>query len=202
MGYGSKWIKDSRRYAAAASADGNTGLPATEANIPRALAMIEARRAGWERRLGQPVHSRALFKNDGVWKSVLSIKFEHALGVPKGGIHPGEAPVDAARREFREETGFDIPADQLTATAEPGVFLFRVGDVATRDAIISAWRAMENTSELFDLAWTPAATVLSKWDKINPNSQLALAAVIALSSIAGRRTRRRRFTRKTRRNRK
>lgn len=30
-----------------------------------------------------------------------------AWSIPKGEYHNGEAPLDAARREFREETGFD-----------------------------------------------------------------------------------------------
>jgi len=30
-----------------------------------------------------------------------------AWTIPKGGVHPGEEPLDAAIREFREETGFE-----------------------------------------------------------------------------------------------
>ena len=30
-----------------------------------------------------------------------------AWTIPKGGMHPGEAPLDTAIREFREETGFE-----------------------------------------------------------------------------------------------
>jgi predicted NUDIX family NTP pyrophosphohydrolase len=30
-----------------------------------------------------------------------------AWTIPKGGMHPGEQPLDAAIREFREETGFE-----------------------------------------------------------------------------------------------
>ena len=32
---------------------------------------------------------------------------EGAWTIPKGGIHEGEPPLDSARREFQEETGFE-----------------------------------------------------------------------------------------------
>lgn len=34
-------------------------------------------------------------------------KHETAWTIPKGGMNPGEAPLDTAIREFREETGFE-----------------------------------------------------------------------------------------------
>ncbi|HYM84856.1 MAG TPA: NUDIX domain-containing protein, partial [Candidatus Dormibacteraeota bacterium] len=37
--------------------------------------------------------------------------------LPKGLIEPGEAPIDVARREFREETGAEPPADPATYLA-------------------------------------------------------------------------------------
>ena len=34
-------------------------------------------------------------------------KHETAWTIPKGGMHPGEGPLETAIREFREETGFE-----------------------------------------------------------------------------------------------
>ena len=34
-------------------------------------------------------------------------RYEGAWTIPKGGIHPGEEPLDTAIREFKEETGFE-----------------------------------------------------------------------------------------------
>ncbi len=38
-------------------------------------------------------------------------KDEGAWDMPKGEINPGEDIFEAAKREFKEETGFDVPAD-------------------------------------------------------------------------------------------
>jgi predicted NUDIX family NTP pyrophosphohydrolase len=48
-----------------------------------------------------------------------SARHEGAWSLPKGGIDPGEDPLDTARREFVEETGFTplppfIPLGQIT----------------------------------------------------------------------------------------
>lgn len=39
----------------------------------------------------------------------LAHRHEQAWSIPKGEIEPGEAPVDAARREFAEELGLPVP---------------------------------------------------------------------------------------------
>jgi len=53
--------------------------------------------------------------------------------IPKGLAEPGEAPVEAAARELREETGLEAPADALTPL---GVHRYLPG----KDLALFVWR--------------------------------------------------------------
>ena len=71
--------------------------------------------------------------------------------VPKGEIAPGEDPLDAARREFHEETGLD-PAGPFTALApvkQPG------GKVVMVWAIEGDCDPSTIRSNTFTLEWPP-----------------------------------------------
>ena len=78
-------------------------------------------------------------------------KDEGAWSIPKGEYDPGESPLEAARREFQEETGFQASGEflPLTSRKQPG------------GKIISAW-AMEGDcdpsairSNTFSMEWPP-----------------------------------------------
>jgi 8-oxo-dGTP pyrophosphatase MutT (NUDIX family) len=49
---------------------------------------------------------------------------KRTIGIPKGGIDPGESPLDAAIRETFEETGIQIRPEQLQPSPE-SVDMFR-----------------------------------------------------------------------------
>ena len=82
-----------------------------------------------------------------LWKN----KDESAWSIPKGEYSDGEDPLEAANREFREETGF-----------EPGSELIPLGEIRQPSGkIISAW-AFEGDcdpaaikSNTFTMEWPP-----------------------------------------------
>jgi len=74
-----------------------------------------------------------------------------AWTIPKGEIEPGEEPLAAARREFREETGSDMA----------GAFV-KLGSVRMRSGkVVHAWAAEGDIdaaairSNIFTLEWPP-----------------------------------------------
>lgn len=79
-------------------------------------------------------------------------KDEHAWSIPKGEYEPGEAPFDAARREFTEELGAVPPA---------GGYL-DLDDLAQANRkIVTAWAVAGDfdpatlVSNTFELEWPP-----------------------------------------------
>jgi predicted NUDIX family NTP pyrophosphohydrolase len=74
-------------------------------------------------------------------------------GIPKGLIHTGEDPLDAARREFEEETGFTVD----------GTFV-PLGEVRQKSGkIVRAWAVRGDLdadairSNQFEVEWPPGS---------------------------------------------
>ena len=78
-----------------------------------------------------------------------SSRDEAAWTIPKGGIHPGEGPLDTAIREFHEETGF--------VAAPP---FLELGHIVQRSGkIVHAW-AFEGDA---DTATLVSAMTSTEW---------------------------------------
>ena len=74
-----------------------------------------------------------------------------AWSIPKGEFEPGESPLDAARREFREEVGQDIDGDfvALAPVKQKGGKLVQAWAVAGE---VDAERIVSN---LCEIEWPP-----------------------------------------------
>ena len=104
--------------------------------------------------------------------------------VPKGLAEPGEAPVDAAVRELREETGLQAPADALTPL---GVHRYLPG----KDLALFVWRPanMPDPATLVCASVFPAPGgaslpefdrfALLAWDDATPRVGRNMARVLA-----------------------
>lgn len=75
---------------------------------------------------------------------------ELSLEIPGGVIDPGEEPIDAARRELREETGYEADALELLSVVEPNPALQgnRCWTYLARGARLAGATAFDELEEL------------------------------------------------------
>ena len=94
------------------------------------------------------------------WKN----KDDGAWTIPKGLIDPGEAPLDAARREFAEETGLAVPE---------GPFLALTPLRQPSGKLVMAWAAEGDCdpatvcSNLFRMEWPPRSGKFDEFPEVD-----------------------------------
>jgi predicted NUDIX family NTP pyrophosphohydrolase len=98
-------------------------------------------------------------------------KDDHAWSIPKGGIVEGEDPLDAAKREFKEETGWEAK----------GPF-HGLGQAKQRNGkIILAWAFEGNSdpatlcSNTFSMEWPPRSGRMQEFPEVDRASWFDLA---------------------------
>jgi predicted NUDIX family NTP pyrophosphohydrolase len=79
-------------------------------------------------------------------------KDENSWSIPKGEYTSEEEPLDAAKREFVEETGFDVPAGKIISL-DP--IKQSSGKIVSVWAIEGDFDATKLHSNLFSMEWPP-----------------------------------------------
>jgi predicted NUDIX family NTP pyrophosphohydrolase len=94
-----------------------------------------------------------------------------AWSLPKGEFTPDEAPLDAARREFEEETGFSIDGEfrALTPVKQPG------GKTVHAWMIEGDCDAENVRSNHFTMEWPPKSGKMQSFPEVDRASWFALA---------------------------
>lgn len=84
--------------------------------------------------------------------------------IPKGLCAPGEAPEDAARREFREELGFEPPPGALRSI---GYVKQSGGKRVHAWAFVGEWDPAELVSNSFELEWPPRSGRMQSFPEVD-----------------------------------
>jgi predicted NUDIX family NTP pyrophosphohydrolase len=100
-------------------------------------------------------------KDDGGWS------------IPKGEHGPDEEPIAVARREFEEELGSPVPADELVPLGELRVTSGKRLTVWAAEGDLDAAAARSNT---FELEWPPRSGRLQEFPEIDRAAWFALDA--------------------------
>jgi len=84
--------------------------------------------------------------------------------IPKGMCEPGETPTAAARREFREELGFDPAPEQLF---DLGQIKQSGGKIVMAWAFSGEWDPTLVRSVTFELEWPPGSGTLQVFPEVD-----------------------------------
>ena len=98
-------------------------------------------------------------------------KDEGAWSVPKGLFEDDENPLEAARREFREETGLDITGDfmELTPLKQPS------GKVVYVWAVEGNIDAAAIKSNMFPMEWPPKSGKQQEFPEVDRGGWFTMA---------------------------
>ena len=100
-----------------------------------------------------------------------SARDEGAWSIPKGLFEANEAPLDAARREFAEETGFEVAGDFIGL----GVLVQPSGKVVHAFALERDLDTAAISSNTFAMEWPPRSGRLAHFPEIDRGEWFALA---------------------------
>jgi predicted NUDIX family NTP pyrophosphohydrolase len=112
------------------------------------------------------------------WKN----KDDGAWTIPKGMIETGEDPLDAARREFKEETGFQIDGEfvELGAFKQPG------GKLVAVWAVEGDCEPAKLASNEFEMEWPPRSGRRRRFPEVDRGGWFGLAEAQAKMLIGQR----------------
>jgi predicted NUDIX family NTP pyrophosphohydrolase len=91
-------------------------------------------------------------------------KDDRAWSIPKGEYGDGEEPVDVARREFEEELGSPVPADELVPLGEVRQSGGKRLTVWAAEGDLDAAACHSNT---FELEWPPRSGRVQEFPEID-----------------------------------
>ncbi len=98
---------------------------------------------------------------------------ERAWTIPKGEGEPGEPDEAVARREFREEIGTDVPADELVDLGDVQQSRHKVVRAFAAEGDLDAESANSTT---FDLEWPRGSGVIQAFPEIDRAAWFGLDA--------------------------